>query len=251
MDYEAVREGLGGLPFMTPRQGLEIYEHIRRTRPVNILELGTARGASAAYMAAALEANGDGHLTTVDIRTWDPSASETLERLGLSHRVTVVVLRASSYNWFLKEQIEKRSDSQGNCEPLYDFCYLDGPHEWNVDGLASLLVEKLLLPNSWILFDDFNWTMSDPEPVLHPYSEEELAQPHVRKIFELLVMQHPSFTQFRIEDDSWAWAQKAPMRARRMSLETRHTFGDLALRALRTLRGKVNARTRGRSSTRY
>ena len=37
-----------------------------------------------------------------------------LARAGLDHRVTVV-RGHSSYNWFLKERIEERSDAAGNC----------------------------------------------------------------------------------------------------------------------------------------
>ena len=57
---------VAGIPFMTPEFGRRVYDHVRRARPVQILELGTAHGVSAAYMAAALEANGEGHVTTVD-----------------------------------------------------------------------------------------------------------------------------------------------------------------------------------------
>ena len=37
-----------------------------RARPEQALELGSAHGVGAAYMAAAMAANGTGHLTTVD-----------------------------------------------------------------------------------------------------------------------------------------------------------------------------------------
>ena len=43
-----------------------LYKHIKENRPENLLELGTARGGSAVFMAAALEENGIGHLTSVD-----------------------------------------------------------------------------------------------------------------------------------------------------------------------------------------
>ena len=31
--------------------------------------------------------------------------------------------------------IEERS-TEGKCNPLFDFCYIDGSHSWLVDGLA-------------------------------------------------------------------------------------------------------------------
>ena len=69
----------------------------------------------------------------------------------------------SSYTWWLKEQVQARSDRAGNVEPLYDFVYLDGAKNWTIDGLAVVLVEKLLRPGGWLLMDDLDWTYAqDP-----------------------------------------------------------------------------------------
>src|SRR5438477_11290047 len=147
MRFEDVAERVQGIPFTPPELGRRIYEHLRSNPPEEALELGTAHGVSASYIAAALEANGAGRLTTVDHAgaAYDPSPEEVLERAGLAHRVTVV-RRHSSYNWFLKEQVEEASDHAGNCTPQYDFCYLDGSTNFNVDGLAVVLIERLLRP---------------------------------------------------------------------------------------------------------
>ena len=45
---------------MSPEQGRIVYDHVRATRPAEVLELGTAHGVGAAYMAAALRDNGAG-----------------------------------------------------------------------------------------------------------------------------------------------------------------------------------------------
>lgn len=37
--------------------------------------------------------------------------------------------------------------------------------------------------------------------------EDERTQPHVKKIFDLLVKTHPNYFNFRIED-GWGYAQK-------------------------------------------
>src|SRR5205807_998939 len=116
-----------GIPFMSPELGRRVYDHIVASRPGEVLELGTAHGVSAAYMAAALEANSHGSLTTVDHggAAYDPLPEEVLGRAGLLHRVTIV-RKHSSYNWFLRKQVEQASDEAGNTTPRYDFCYLDG-----------------------------------------------------------------------------------------------------------------------------
>ena len=219
MEFDEVAASVAGIPFMTPELGRRVYDHIAGDWPDRALELGTAHGVSAAYIAAALEANGAGELTTVDHggAAFDPSPEEVLARAGLAHRVTIVRAH-SSYNWFLKEQIEAASDASGNCEPIYDFCYLDGSKNWNVDGLAVVLIEKLLRPDGWLLMDDLEWTYeSNPGSCpaatgcpLGPISESERTEPHLLAVFELLVKQHPSFTHFIREDAWYGWAQKRP-----------------------------------------
>jgi predicted O-methyltransferase YrrM len=234
MTFEAAAAAVEGVPIMPRPEGRRIYDHIRETRPDQILELGTAHGVSAVYMAAALEANGKGSVTTVDFEGADyrdPTPEELVERAGLAHRVEIV-RRYSSYTWFLKEKIEERSEADGRCEPLYDFCFLDGCKNWTIDGLAVLLVEKLLLPGGWLLMDDLAWSYGDQGSqggrescdgiTNRSLSTEELAEPHLKAVFELIVKQHPSFGNFRVENDWWGWAQKreAPGVARRRSLKT-------------------------------
>jgi predicted O-methyltransferase YrrM len=248
MEFEDVAAAVQGIPFMTPTLGRRVYDHIRRTRPEEALELGTAHGVSAAYIAAALEANGHGRVTTVDHggAAYDPAPEEILARAGLADRVTIV-RRHSSYNWFLKEQVQAASDAAGNCRPRYDFCYLDGSKNWNVDGLAVVLIEKLLRPEGWLLMDDLEWTYErnpwiapdgDGRP-LGPLSESERAEPHLRAVFELIVKQHPSFTRFIHEDAWYGWAQKRPGEARRYEVTTSRPLGAMVAAELRRRRWRV------------
>jgi predicted O-methyltransferase YrrM len=250
MQFDAVAAAVEGTPFMTPALGRRVYDHIRTARPEQALELGTAHGVSAAYIAAALEANGHGHLTTVDHggAAYDPTPEDVLARAGLSDRVTII-RRDSSYNWFLKQQIEQASDVAGNCSPCYDFCYLDGSKNWNIDGLAVVLIEKLLRPNGWLLMDDLEWVYLDNPWIqphedgrpLGPMSESERTEPHLLAVFELIVKQHPSFTHFIREDEWYGWAQKGGGE-RRYELATSRPVGALVAAELRRLRRRVRRR---------
>jgi predicted O-methyltransferase YrrM len=242
VDFETVAARVKGIPFMSPEHGRRVYDHVRRARPAQVLELGTAHGVSAAYMAAALAANGEGRLTTVDHSgaAFDPTPDEVLERAGVADRVEVV--RAySSYNWFLKEQVEGRSDGAGNCEPLYDFCYLDGSKNFNLDGLAVVLVEKLLRPGGWLLMDDLEWTYVQnrwelPDGNGHPLgplSESERTSPHLRAVFELIVKPHPGFDRLVIEDEWYGWARKGAAGERRLELRTSRPLAVLVAARLR------------------
>jgi predicted O-methyltransferase YrrM len=242
MEFQEVATRIEGIPFMSPALGRRVYDHVRRTRPGQTLELGTAHGVSAAYIAAALEANGAGTVTTVDHggAAYDPSPEDMLKRAGLEHRVQIV-REHSSYNWYLKQQIEAASDAAGNCTPRYDFCYLDGSKNWNIDGLAVVLIEKLLRPNGWLLMDDLQWTYGDNKWItpngdgnpLGPLSDSELNEPHLLAVFELIVKQHPSFTRFIREDEWYGWAQKGADGARRYELATSRPLGALLAGELR------------------
>jgi predicted O-methyltransferase YrrM len=239
MEFEAIAEAVRGFRNMTPEQGRKIYDHVRSTRPSEILELGTSYGVSAAYMAAALEANGEGRITTVDhVRSNSPQ--ELLDRVhpAVVRRINLVRINDSSYNWWLKDQVAARSDPAGNCAPLYDFCYIDGAHNWTVDGFAVVLAEKLLRPDGWLLLDDLNWTYrSDPHGmrergVFFPLSASELTTPHIRGVFELIVRPYPAFSDFRVEDDVWAWARKSAAEPRRLSVQVSRPLGTAVVTLL-------------------
>ncbi len=221
MDFATIQRHVEGVPYILPEMARDIYEFVLREEPQNCLELGFAHGASSCYIAAALAEAGGGRLTCVDLlpaREWQqPSIEELLARTGLGHLVQVE-REATSYTWFLKKQIEAQTRDFA-CEPLYDFCFIDGAKNWTIDGLTFFLVDKLLKPGGWIVFDDLQWTYASKLAkgkkksdgiFLLEMGEDELNQPHIELIFQLLVMQHPGYSQFRVKDNWWAWARKIP-----------------------------------------
>ena len=232
MKFADVERAVAGVPFMSPWQGRRIYDHLRSTGARDVLELGTAHGVSAAYMAAAVEANGGGRVTTVDrFRFEGPAPEETLERAGLSEVVEIVRVPDSSYDWWLADRVRAGENE-------YDFCYLDGAHDLHVDGVAVVLVERLLRPGAWLLLDDLDWTYATGSvPGPPELSEAERTTPHVRVIWDLIVAAHPSFTERREEDGAWGWARKAPGEPRTLHVEvTRSERSMLARRARLALR---------------
>lgn len=216
MKFDEVAEYVGDIPYIRPSKGKIIYDFIRKSKPEKCLELGFYHGSSSCYIAAAMQENGVGHLTTID-RTdaldLKPTIHDLLENLGFEDYVTPVVAE-KSYNWELMKIIE--NNSYGNSlEPLYDFCFIDGAHSWETDGFAFLLCSKLLKPGGWILFDDmgfrFNDTIENQEEATSEYlaslTEEEKHTPQIEKVFLLLVMQHLDFEDAFI-DGAWGWARK-------------------------------------------
>jgi predicted O-methyltransferase YrrM len=247
MKLEQVQQAVKGVPVMEPAQGRAIYEHVLEAEPVEILELGTSRGVSAAYMAAALDELGRGKITTLDraqLVVDPPPEEQAFAKVPeLLRYVRFERPPDSSYVWWLAREVEARSDAHGNCEPAYDFCYLDGAHDYTIDGLAVYLVEKLLRPQSWLLLDDLNWSYAvSGLDFGDRFSEDEMQAAHMRLVFDTIVRQHPSFTEFRDQDGSWGWARKAPGEPRRYTLETSQSASALIIDRMK----RISVAARGR-----
>jgi len=214
MKFDLVRSKLEGIPYIEPERAEVLYKFIINNQLKSCLELGFAHGVSSCYIAAALDELGQGHLTTVDLvpaTKWqDPSIEQLLADTGLGKWVTVV-RENTTYNWFLMKMIEKQTFGD-NCQPIYDFCYIDGPKNWTIDSSAFFSVDKLLREGGWVLFDDYGWIYGDREYMyginLDDMGDDERKIPHIKQVFHLLVMQHPNYAEFKIEDDTWAWAHK-------------------------------------------
>ncbi len=211
MQFEAVRDIVDGVPNMTPEQGRVVYDLLLRLDAKHALELGFAHGTGSCYMGAALQETG-GSLLCIDreeARQRQPSLPEQVARCGLEE-VLRPLYSAHSYTWELMRLIEEHT-VDGRCAPFLDFCYIDGAHAWEPDGLAFFLVDKLLKVDGWILFDDIYWRYSESSVAdadwvqALPRDERDTAQ--VLKIFELLVKQHPNYADCRIVD-WWGWARK-------------------------------------------
>jgi hypothetical protein len=130
---------------------------------------------------------------------------------------------------------------------MFDFCYLDGAHDWTIDGLSVVLIERLLRPGGWLLLDDLRWTYADSSRNPESYaglSEPERTEPPVAAVFELIVKPHPAFTEFVVQDDWWAWARKAPGEPRRLRLEVDAPWRLRLTRHLAQLRRRTPWRNR-------
>jgi predicted O-methyltransferase YrrM len=241
MKFDEIASILDGVPFMTLAQARAMYDHVLETEPREILELGTAHGVSACYMAAALDEIGAGRITSLEHATasYNPPPEAQLEAAGLADRVTIIRRGDSSYDWFLREQIVERSDGDGNCAPLYDLCYIDGAHEFTIDGLAVILAERLLNDGGWLVLDDVTWTFASEgwSGEAFRLSEAERREAHVRAVVDVIVRPHPSFTDVRLAPDlDWAWARKAPGAERKLTVKNSRSMPAAALLRLRERR---------------
>lgn len=208
LEIEKSNEILKDVPGMIFNQAFFMDNFLKKHNLTNLLELGFAHGASSCYMASTLREMGEGHLTTIDLKGAKfrlPNIETLLDKLDLNDLVTPYY-ENTSYTWRLMKFIED------NDEPIFDFCYVDGAHDWYNDGFAFFLVDKLLKPGGWIIFDDMFWTF-ESSPALKNTSrvknmpEDEKSIPHISHVFNLLVKSHPNYCNFEIHK-SWGIAQK-------------------------------------------
>lgn len=186
---DKVDELFGDIPYMTrPRADL-IKDLVTQHQLRDMIEIGFFHGKSSAYIAAILEDQGEGHLTTFDLikaRDKSPNIEELLRKLDLSHRVTPFFAKRS-YTWELQRLIN--SDNR----PQFDFCFFDGGHTWDNTGFGVLLIDMLLRPGGFILLDDMDWTINGSKHYqnnprqMKPYDADEREAPAVRRVWESIL----------------------------------------------------------------
>ncbi len=189
--------------FVLPEDAMHtIYEHIVKNKLYTIIELGTGYGTTACAMAAAVQEIGRGKVVTVDRMTHPTKVTSLMKQVSLPEYTIEVVVDNLGYNWYLADLIQKQTNSSGICVPIFDFCFLDGAHEWCHDALAFLLVAKLLKPGGWIAFDDINWKLrmfpNLQESPYSNYSSRELDTFQIKMVYDLVVRQHSDFDSFHL-----------------------------------------------------
>jgi predicted O-methyltransferase YrrM len=209
MKYTEVVENVKGLRWMSTAQGKILYDLVHDHNIQNVLELGFFHGVSALYMAAALEEKGAvGSITTIDklnAKELEPNIEDLSNNLGLSAFINPIYVH-DCYTWELLRLLELKP------RPSFDLIFIDGAHLWKTDGFAFFLCDKLLAENGYLIMDDIKWSMSknaDPNSNewIKKYSDEEQSTKQLEKVFNLLIKEHPSYDEFRIED-GWAYARK-------------------------------------------
>lgn len=231
-----------GIPFINENKRTELYRFVLEHKPNKILELGFAHGVSACIMAAGLdELSTDGIIDTIDIlpaKAWQDkvmSIEKLSSQMGLDKYIRIY-REEKSYTWWLKKEI-KKSKKEENWVP-YDFIFIDGSHNWTIDSSAFFLCEKLLRTEGWMLFDDLRYTYSsmiefdgrtETAGISHyDMSDDEIREPAVGLIFELLVKDHERFGEIRYsQNNDWGWARKMSEKAaKQLQIKVQYSLFD-------------------------
>lgn len=208
---DRVQSRFDDLPYMQHSHAMLMRDLIVERDARDILEIGFYHGKSSAYFAAILEDLGRGHLVTIDrknARRREPNIEQVLSALDLAHRVTPVYAERS-YTWEMARMI------QAAPRPQFDLCYFDGGHTWDGTGFGFVLVDMLLRPGGWIVFDDLPWTVeaamqhrTNVPKHWRNFGPDERTAPAVRLVYDLLVP-HLGYTDRAvINHGRWGLARK-------------------------------------------
>jgi len=209
-----IHDKISGIPYMSLQEGIRFTDHIIKHNLKSVLELGFYKGVSTCYIANALLQT-CGSITTIDtVRALsnEPNIHELLERCELNN--VKIYTEYQSYTWRLMHMLENKNNYQ------FDLVFIDGGHTWDDTGFAFFLVDRLLSPGGWIVFDDYSWSISkSPMEMtlkrkrLHSlfpkeYNDEFDNMKQIKKVVDLLVRPHPEYTITDIIDDRYVFAQK-------------------------------------------
>lgn len=210
--FDAVKKDFDELPYMKHNQASMLRELIREVDAKEILEIGFSRGKSSVYIAAILEDQRAGNLTTLDRKSAQknqPNITEVLDKIGVSHRVTPIYCYRS-YTWELQKLI-----NSPNC-PKFDLCYFDGGHTWDDTGFGVVLVDRLLRPGGTLILNELDWSIArSPYYKRNPrnkalYSKDEQEATPVRLVWNTILPQL-GYKKIREHKDlRWGIARKRP-----------------------------------------
>jgi predicted O-methyltransferase YrrM len=206
-----VPEGWPGHLFLLPEAVMrDLYDSVIAGKRVACLELGTGFGATSCVLAAAMQETG-GKVVTIDMFRHRPVGADLVaEFVGVEKHLDVVA-EALGYNWWLADRIKERSAS-GTCSPMFDFCLLDGAHEFEPDALAITLATRLCKPAGTIVLDDLNFRLRDVpnwSGAFKGKTDRELDSYQIGLVWDLIVRPHPDLEDFRVTHDGRiGWARK-------------------------------------------
>ena len=131
--------------FLRPADALTLYD-LSRYQPGDVLEIGSAWGLSTTILCRGVKARGGGMVVSMEIdAVFQKTAVESVRKIGLGrwHR-----MRKGDASLLMEEAIDRAE--------TYGSIFIDHDHGLAASIRACELLPRLLAPNGFLLFHDFN-----------------------------------------------------------------------------------------------
>ena len=187
---------VAAIPTGDPRVLDFIINNVDKSEPLDYAEIGVYEGETAKRVADLLGPGSRVHLFDFQDKV-SPAADKIME---LDKDVAVVEWGNTrnvydSYNWELQRAIDMGVQ--------LDVAFLDGAHTFHHDALAFFLLDKMIKPGGYILFDDYEWSHST-SPSMNPaafpqikdqYTDEQIQTQQVKMLVDKLVKTDPRYEE--------------------------------------------------------
>ena len=188
-------------PFVPFTVGAQLARLVSDTGARQVLELGTGRGVSTAYLAAGLGST-DGRVLSLDrcdVSWSSPTGEEVLAGLELRSRVTIERSH-TCYTWSLYSLVKSGRS--------FDVIFIDGS-KWFPTVLASLAMALSMLTSSGcVVLDDAEWSYEEAAVDRHfgvdvdQLSPAQLSAPGVRMAVDVANGLFRGLSVARLSDDT-------------------------------------------------
>ncbi len=183
--------------------------HRRNARPITVAEIGVGVGATSVEIVKRLRKGDSFHFFSFE----DEVAELQSDLAAQDYCVCELVPHGNSrkafdsYCWPLAKLCLENEGGSG----IFDLAYLDGAHALSHDGLACVLLKKLIRKGGYLVLDDLNWSFANSEvqnPTVFPqirsmYTDEQINALQVGMVARL----------FMNHDEDWKCARYTGRRA--------------------------------------
>ena len=170
-------------------------------RKIAYAEIGIDQGNTTLEVCKKCKPNSEIHL--FDFTEKVNNVKDKIEKqFGNKCKIFTYGVVKGDYNWDLMKLVSN------NEKDKFDYVYLDGAHTLTIDGLAFVLIDKLLKVGGYIEFDDYEWTIGT-SPTCSPYpptnnkqyeehfTKEQIDTSHVKLIVDNLVKTNNCYLEIK------------------------------------------------------
>jgi len=172
-------------------QNKKTAEYVKKVNAKSYAEIGCNYGNTSYVVAKDMPEGSTIYL--FDYPEYIKITKEKLKNIEKEKNLKIIYFSNSekerdSYCWNLIGLVEKK-------QKIFDYVYLDGAHDFTIDGFAFFLIDRLLRVNGYIEFDDYNWTFGK-SPTVNPlkdkttskkYTQKQINTPHIKLIVDNLI----------------------------------------------------------------